>query len=78
MVGGTNDEQMEEKINTLEPEKLHEYRVLLQRNNDLQVHLQSVCFHARKFAAAFIMMSWAKVFRARAYNGCPSVPDTLI
>ncbi|CAM9789148.1 unnamed protein product [Pylaiella littoralis] len=28
--------RMEEKINTLEPEKLHEYRVLLQRNNDLQ------------------------------------------
>ncbi|CAM9412678.1 unnamed protein product, partial [Sphacelaria rigidula] len=28
--------RMEDKINTLEPEKLHEYRVLLQRNHDLQ------------------------------------------
>lgn len=31
--------KMEEKINTLEPEKLNEYRVLLQRNHDLQVRL---------------------------------------
>lgn len=30
---------MEDKINTLEPEKLHEYRLLLQRNHDLQVPL---------------------------------------
>lgn len=29
--------QMEDKINTLEPEKLQEYRVLLQRNHELQV-----------------------------------------
>lgn len=28
---------MEDKINTLEPEKLHEYRLLLQRNHNLQV-----------------------------------------
>ncbi|CAM9166746.1 unnamed protein product [Hapterophycus canaliculatus] len=32
--------RMEEKINTLEPEKLHEYRVLLERNHHLQA-LQS-------------------------------------
>ncbi|CAM9844234.1 unnamed protein product, partial [Ectocarpus sp. 12 AP-2014] len=43
--------RMEEKINTLEPEKLHEYRVLLQRNNHLQAEVAAKQEEADRLSA---------------------------
>lgn len=55
---------MEEKINTLEPEKLHEYRVLLQRNNHLQVGYGTEFFGVKSALSSSLIDSLGTVMRS--------------
>lgn len=57
---------MEEKINTLEPEKLHEYRVLLQRNNHLQVGTETRFFGVKSALSSSLLDSLGTVMRFSA------------